>query len=954
MASFSGRTVHAFSAISKRAQAPAQGGLLTGVDPASFSATDTLKLWIIQLGVILMMAQVLSFGLKRIGQPKVIAEILGGILLGPTAFGRIPGFTSHIFPSQSIPYLTLVADIGLCLFLFIIGLEINGTILKRNGPKSAVISLSGMVLPFGLGAALSVPLYKRFIDPDVAFTHYMLFTGVAYSITAFPVLCRILTELQLLDTQIGVIVLSAAQADDVVGWVLLALSVALVNAGSGITALYILLTCLAFILFLLLVVRRVMHYLARVTGSIDNGPTMVFMTATMLVLFGSAFFTDIIGVNAIFGAFLAGLIVPRDGGLAIALTEKLEDMVTIVFIPLYFTISGLNTNLGLLNTGTIWGFTIAIITLSFTGKFCGCTMGSRLLGFSWRESSTIGALMSCKGLVELIVLNTGLSAGILTQQVFSMFVLEALVLTFMTTPLASWLYPEMIKGGARRRTSANKKRVGGSDEADSLEWNDAKDGSGLIAGEGAAGADGIVWRRRLTVVLDKFEHVPALMSLTQLIALNNNSSSHSSNNTAQAPASAGKRKQRAVSVDALRLIELTDRTSAVMRTAHFAVDVLARSDPLLAVFRTFGALHGMAVSAALSIVPYDDLARRVADHAQEGGAQLVVLPWLPPSSAPDRADGDGVTTAAAFSPFEALFGVQDGASPNSASANSTHSQFVRSVFAEARTDVALAVGSGIDASAADTCTTMGVCDGAHVFVPFFGGPDDRLALEFVVQLCANERVRATVVRVSKGLAQGGDLKKPEGVLVGDEKADEALDSVPGLTYMVNFPPDTIYANATTHTRLQNSTADDLAWARVAGPGTEEDDATTAPRTTASPALRAALSRITFDELSSPVPLHAALTRLAQLKESLAASASGDGTGLSTRLLVLCGRSRRLAVENHDAELKQLVEEQHGAGAGIGAGEVALVRKTIGDVGAAVLVGAPGAGAGMVVVQAGDA
>ena len=280
-----------------------------------------------------------------------------------------------------------MANIGLCLFLFLVGLEIDTSVVKRNARLSIAVSLAGIALPFALGSGLSVPLYHHFVDPSVHFTYFMLFTGVAYSITAFPVLCRILTELKLLDTTVGIVVLSAGVGNDVVGWSLLALSVALVNAGSGLTALWILFLCIAFSIFLLWPVKRMMLWLARKTGSVENGPTMSYMTVVILLLWGAAFFTDAIGVNAIFGqslwaymllrklrsgiagAFLVGIIVPREGGLAITLTEKLEDMVSIVFLPLvrvvivlhynlahffcqYFTISGLNTNLGLLNNGS--------------------------------------------------------------------------------------------------------------------------------------------------------------------------------------------------------------------------------------------------------------------------------------------------------------------------------------------------------------------------------------------------------------------------------------------------------------------------------------------------------------------------------------------------------------------------------------------------------------------------
>lgn len=265
------------------------------------------------------MAQLLSLALRKLRQPKVIAEVLGGILLGipspslslpcsahissgPTAFGRIPGFTERIFPDESIPYLSLVANIGLCLFLFLVGLEIDGRVVARNARMSIVVSLAGIALPFGLGSILSIPLYHHFINPTVHFAYFMLFTGVAYSITAFPVLCRILTELKLLDTNVGIIVLSAGVGNDIIGWTLLALSVALVNAGSGLVALWILLVCVAFTIFLLLPVKFGMHWLARKTGSIENGPTMFYMTVVMILVWACAFFTDSIGVNAIFGA----------------------------------------------------------------------------------------------------------------------------------------------------------------------------------------------------------------------------------------------------------------------------------------------------------------------------------------------------------------------------------------------------------------------------------------------------------------------------------------------------------------------------------------------------------------------------------------------------------------------------------------------------------------------------
>ena len=213
-----------------------------------------------------------------------------------------------------------------------------------------------------------------------------------------------MTELNLLHTQVGIVVLSAGVANDVVGWILLALCVALVNAGSGIVALYVLLTCVAYVLFLVYVIRPAFFWLLKRTGSIVNGPTQSVVALTVLMVFASAFFTGIIGVHPIFGAFLMGLICPHQGGFAIKMTEKIEDLVTVFFLPLYFALSGLSTNLGLLNSGITWGYVIGVIAVAFIGKFAGGTLAARVNKLVWRESFTIGTLMSCKGLVELIVL----------------------------------------------------------------------------------------------------------------------------------------------------------------------------------------------------------------------------------------------------------------------------------------------------------------------------------------------------------------------------------------------------------------------------------------------------------------------------------------------------------------------------------------------------------------------
>ena len=257
-----------------------------------------------------------------IRQPRVIAEVIGGILLGPTGLllshlpgerlltviptvmGRIPGFTKTIFPPESIPLLALTSNIGITLFLFLVGLEVDVRLMRRNGKAAAFVSALGLIVPLGLGAAIAVPLYHTFIPDTVNFGYFILFVAVAVGITAFPVLCRILTELKLLDTSVGLVVLAAGVGNDVVGWILLALTVALVNASGGLTALYVLLVGIGYVLFMMWPVRLAFRFLVRKSGGLATGqPTTLVMTVTLLMVFVSAFLTDIIGIHAIFGKF---------------------------------------------------------------------------------------------------------------------------------------------------------------------------------------------------------------------------------------------------------------------------------------------------------------------------------------------------------------------------------------------------------------------------------------------------------------------------------------------------------------------------------------------------------------------------------------------------------------------------------------------------------------------------
>jgi Kef-type K+ transport system membrane component KefB len=279
--------------------------VFSGDNPAEYNPNDPIRLWVIQVIVIMTMIQILAFVFGRIRQPRVIAEIIGGVILGPTFMGRIHGFRQAIFPDNGMPLLKLTASIGLVLFLFIVGLQIDMRLIKKNVTASASISLAGLIVPLGLGAALGEGMYREFANPSINHGYFILFVAVAVGITAFPVICRILSELKLLDTTVGVVTLSAGVGNDIVGWILLALTVALANASSGLTALWILLTAVGYVLLLLIPGKWTYRWLAKKTGSLERGaPSTLMMAITILLVLFSAFFTDTIGVHAIFGECL--------------------------------------------------------------------------------------------------------------------------------------------------------------------------------------------------------------------------------------------------------------------------------------------------------------------------------------------------------------------------------------------------------------------------------------------------------------------------------------------------------------------------------------------------------------------------------------------------------------------------------------------------------------------------
>lgn len=399
--------------------------------------TSDLARLLVQIIIIISLSSLVARILAYIKQPRVVSEIITGILLGPTAAGYIPGFSDAIFPKASLPIFNEVADLGLIFFMFIIGLEVDISLLKKNYRKAIFISLTGVITPFGIGCLLALILIDRGYKAASANEfHFYLFLGVAVCITAFPVLARIISERKLLNTNIGLLILGSAAVDDGVAWIVLALVIALVRAGSPINALWVLLTMIGFIILIGTIARRMMKKLCEF--GINNQRVFILI---LLLMLASSWFTEAVGVHAIFGAFMFGLIIPRTNHVSHELTRKIEDLTVSLLLPLYFVKSGLKTQLGLLKTGSDWGLCILIIAGACVGKIIPGILAARAVGLQWRECCVVGFLRNAKGLVELIVLNIGLDLGVISLQVFGMLVLMAVITTMLATPLMYVVYP---------------------------------------------------------------------------------------------------------------------------------------------------------------------------------------------------------------------------------------------------------------------------------------------------------------------------------------------------------------------------------------------------------------------------------------------------------------------------------------------------------------------------------
>jgi Kef-type K+ transport system membrane component KefB len=404
-----------------------------------------LAILILQIISIIIVSRLFGYIFHKIGQPTVIGEIVAGIILGPSVVGLFfPEFSSFLFSKASLPNLQFLSQVGLILFMYVIGMELDLKVLRNQAHDAVVISHASIIIPYFLGMGLAYYMYQDFAPENISFLSFALFMGIAMSITAFPVLARVIQERDLTKTRLGSIAITCAAADDVTAWCILAAVIAIVKAGTFVSALFTIALAILYVLAMIFILQPFLKKLGNVYSARET-ISKTIVAISFVILLGSAYLAEIIGIHALFGAFLAGVIMPPDFNFRRILMEKVEDVSLVLLLPLFFVFTGLRTQIGLLNETHLWATCGFIILTAVLGKFGGSTFAAKFVGQSWKESLSIGALMNTRGLMELIVLNIGYDLGVLSPEVFAMMVLMALITTFMTGPALdtiNYLFPE--------------------------------------------------------------------------------------------------------------------------------------------------------------------------------------------------------------------------------------------------------------------------------------------------------------------------------------------------------------------------------------------------------------------------------------------------------------------------------------------------------------------------------
>jgi Kef-type K+ transport system membrane component KefB len=413
--------------------APGPARALPHGRPAGAGA-DLVGPVLLALVVVILTARAVGALFGWLRQPPVIGEVIAGILLGPSLFGRVaPEASSYIFRPEILPALGVLAQIGVILFIFLVGMELDTDLIRERSRTAATISVASMTTAFALGAILALWLYPRLSSSDVPFSLFALFLGLAMSVTAFPVLVRILTDRGIQKTEVGALAISCASVDDVAAWCLLAF-VSSVSGARFAGAWSTVGLTLGYVVLMIVVARPLMRTLVFRQERLGVS-TQTSLGLMVLAMLTSALATEWIGIHALFGAFLLGAVIPHDSRLAREIGRKLQDFVVVLFLPIFFAFTGLRTELHLVRGIEQWGMCIAITLVACLGKLGGTTVGSRMSGFDWRDSVALGALMNTRGLMELIVLNVGLDQGVISSTLFSMMVVMAVVTTLAAGPV---------------------------------------------------------------------------------------------------------------------------------------------------------------------------------------------------------------------------------------------------------------------------------------------------------------------------------------------------------------------------------------------------------------------------------------------------------------------------------------------------------------------------------------
>jgi Kef-type K+ transport system membrane component KefB len=401
-----------------------------------------LFILVAQIAVIVLVSRAVGYLFRKMGQPQVIGEMLAGIMLGPSLLGWLaPGVSAALFPASSLGVLGAISNLGLVIYMFLVGLELNVQELRRHGQTAILISHMSIVVPFLLASVLAIYLYPRLSDNSVSFMSFALFMGAATAITAFPVLARILTDKQMLNTSLGTVAITCAAVDDVSGWSILAYIMVLIRSSQSSLSIWMILAGLG--LFLALMIGVMRRLCARVERYYSEHGELPDHLLALVIVFAltAALCTEALSLHLLFGAFVAGAVMPKDRRFISYLSAKFESVAVLLLLPVFFAFTGLRTRIGLVKGAELWFYCALIIGVAILGKVGGSGFAARLGGMRWREATALGILMNTRGLMELVVLNMGLDIKVISPALFSMMVLMALVTTFMTAPLLDWIYP---------------------------------------------------------------------------------------------------------------------------------------------------------------------------------------------------------------------------------------------------------------------------------------------------------------------------------------------------------------------------------------------------------------------------------------------------------------------------------------------------------------------------------